>query len=755
LDLGKYIIQIKFKMKEKIEKLRKEIELHNYNYHVLDNPTISDEVFDALFKDLLELEQKYPEYKNENSPTKRVGGRILENFKKVKHEIPQYSFEKVFDFEELKKWEERNLRILQKTTPSNSSNLPPLLSEGELEQLEYFCELKIDGLKVILKYENGILVQAATRGDGSVGEDVTENIKTIRTIPLKLAISPNLTLAGEEQNNRTIYVTGEVWMAKKDFEKINEERKKENLSLYANPRNTAAGTLRQLDTSIVAKRNLKFFAYDIQLEMSSLDKEDKEILIKNFLGGWSQEKVNQKLKEFGFLVNPEIRVCKNLDQIQKFFEKWNTEKRNEEEYGIDGLVIKMNDLKIANELGFTANAPRADVAYKFKAEEVVSTILAVTYQVGRTGVITPVAELEPVEIAGSIVKRATLHNFDEIRRLGVKIGDKVMVRKAGDIIPQVFGVLENLRNGDEKDILEIRNCPVCGTTLTRSLSLAPSPKERVAEQSEQNVKIICPNKNCPEKIKGRIIYFASRNCMNIEGLGEKTIEEFFDAGFVKNISDIYKLDFDKILGREGWKEKSVNNLKEAIENSKNPNLEKFIVSLGINTVGEETAIDLAKNFGSFENFWGTKTEQTTPSNSSNLPPLLSELELKQKLSLIYGIGEKTIYEIVEFMKDKENQKEISEILKYIKPKTWQEGQIGQTISQKLEDKRFVITGTFEKMSREEIENLIKQNGGKTQNDVNAKTSFLILGENPGSKFEKAKKINIKIISLEEFLEIIK
>jgi DNA ligase (NAD+) len=672
-------------IQEKIEKLRKEVELHNYNYHILDNPKISDEVFDALFKELVKLENENPGFQNENSPTKRVGGAVLENFKKVKHEVAQWSYEKVFDFDELQKWEERNLRILEKNSEGNfaSQNFP----------LKYFCELKIDGLKVILKYENGNLVQAATRGDGSEGEDVTENIKTIRTIPLKISAKEK------------IYVIGEVWIAKKDFEKINEERKKENLELYANPRNTAAGTLRQLDTKVVSRRKLKYFAYDI-----------KGV---NFE---TQENVNNKLIEFGFLVNNENRLCKNLNEIQEYFEKWNGNIRNEQEYGVDGLVIKMNDLKIAEELGFTAQAPRSDVAYKFKAEEAVSTILDITFQVGRTGVITPVAELEPVELAGSTVKRATLHNFDEIKRLGVKMGDKVMVRKAGDIIPQVFGVLKNLRTGKEKEIETPTSCPVCNSVLEKDTENA-------------GVKLICKNKKCPEKIKGRIVYFVSRNCMNIDGLGEKIIEQFYNEKLIKNISDLYKLDYDRIAKLEGWKEKSIDNLKKSIENSKNPLLEKFIVSLGINTVGEETAIDLAKNFETFENFWITKSHITY---------------LKEKLSSIYGIGEKTIFEILEFMKDEENQKEIAEILKYVKPQKYKNTNIGNIFL----DKRFVITGTFEKYSRDEIEKIIKENGGSVQNAVNAKTTFLIVGEDAGSKLKKAQDLKVKTISIEEFLKMI-
>ena len=693
---------MKDEIKIRIQSLRSEVEKHRIAYHVADKPTISDEVYDSLLNELAKLEDENPEFDDVNSPTKRVGGKILENFQKVKHEFAQWSYDNVFAFEELKKWEERNERFIQKKI------------EGG-----YFCELKIDGLKVILKYVNGELVQAATRGDGNEGEDVTENIKTIKTVPLKISTSPGLSLLRRGEVQSIIYVVGEVWLSKKDFERINKERVELGEEIYANPRNVAAGTIRQLDTGIVAKRNLKCFVYDILGQEFS-----------------SQSEVNGTLKKLGFLVNDKSKLCKKLEEIQKHYEIWNGEKRYAEEYGIDGVVIKMNDLIVAKELGYTAKSPRAGIAYKFHAEEAATKLLDVTFQVGRTGVVTPVAELAPVQLAGSTVKRATLHNFDEIGRLGVKIGDTVMVRKAGDIIPQVFNVLVNLRTGKEKKIIEIKNCPVCNFGLERTATL---PEGEGLGEGSTGVKLICKNENCEAKIVNKIIYFASRKVANIDGLGESTVEALFAAGFVKKVSDIYKLKYQDIAQLEGFKEKSINNLLTAIENAKILQLQIFIMGLSINNVGEETSIDLAKNFKSLE------------------PGLLrfedyadSLEQLKNELEKVFGIGEKIKEGIINYFSNKENIKEIKEILKFVKVTDYQDN----NVSAKLADMRFVITGTVKEYSREEIEKMIKQNGGGVQNAVNAKTSYLIVGEDAGSKLEKAEKLNISIIKINEFLNML-
>ena len=417
--------------KERILELRKLVEKHQYLYHVLDNPEIEDTVYDTLFHELIKLEKDNPEFADENSPTKRVGGKILDHFEKVRHEVRQWSFDNVFDFNELKDWEERNVNILEKK----------LLEKKNFYDFSYVAELKIDGLKVVLTYKDGELVRAATRGDGEVGEDITENVKTIKSVPLRL------------KEKVSIVVMGEAWMKKSDLKKINEEQEKNNLPKYANTRNLAAGTLRQLDTSVVAKRNLKVFAYDIEVLNSKI----------NFN---TQISELEFLKRNNFLVNPHYNLCKNLDEIEHMYESWK-EKRDDEEYGIDGLVIKINEKDIFDKLGFTAKAPRAGIAYKFPAEEVSTRVLDITVQIGRTGVATPVAELEEVLVYGSHVKRATLHNSDEIDRLDVRVGDTVIVRKAGDVIPEIVSVIKELRSKNSKKFIMTEHCPVCNSRLVR------------------------------------------------------------------------------------------------------------------------------------------------------------------------------------------------------------------------------------------------------------------------------------------------
>lgn len=663
----------KNQIKTEIEKLRVEIEKHRVAYHVHDTPTISDEVYDSLIAKLERLERENPEFDDVLSPTKRVGGEVLEEFSKFKHTVAQWSFDNVFNFESLVKWEERNLNILKK--------------EGRNDRPTYFTELKIDGLKIVLYYKDGRLQNAVTRGDGSVGEDVTQNVMTIKTIPLTIDLK-------EE-----IVVIGELWMSKAEFVKINKEREKEGLEIYKNPRNTAAGTIRQLDPKVVAKRKLNFFAYD--LENYSVPNQKDEIA---FIGS------------LGFLTNNQSVYCKDLNEVQKVYEKWNNKKRESEDYGIDGLVIKINEKEIFDALGYTAKSPRGGVAYKFEAEEAATRLLSVTYQVGRTGTVTPVAELEPVELSGSTVARATLHNFDEIERLGVKVGDMVMVRKAGDIIPQVFEVLTSMRNGDEQKITKIKNCPVCKSIL-------------VQDSESGGVKLLCINPDCEAKKINKIIYYASRKCANIEGMGESTVSALYDTGLISKVSDIYNLKKEDVLKLEGFKEKSAANLIAGIEKSKTMTLSVFIMGLSIPNVGEETSSDLAKHFQTVQNFLNAKRED---------------------LEKIYGIGEKIIEGIVKFLSQKENQREVQNLLKHLKVLDY----VSEVVGKSFSDMRFVITGTFADMSREEIEKLIKSNGGSVQNGVNQKTSFLIVGEGGGSKLSKAQELGVKTIDISSFLKMV-
>jgi DNA ligase (NAD+) len=674
--------EILYKTKQKIEKqiqnLRAELETHRLAYHVHDAPTVSDSIYDSMMQELSNLETQYPEYDDPLSPTKRVGGEVMDNFQKVKHSIAQWSYDNVFTLEELEVWQKRNLNYLTKETDFVDTN-----NNGDI--FKYFCELKIDGLKIILEYRGGELYRAATRGDGDVGEDVTANIKTIKTIPFKINSKEN------------IFVTGEVWIGQKDFDEINKKREKENLEIYKNPRNLAAGTLRQLDSSIVAERNLQYYAY----HTDGIDLE-------------AQSGLNQKLKDLGFLVNGESKLCINLAEVQKYYDKWNGDKRYSKDYGIDGVVIKVDDLNIMQQLGYTAKSPRGGVAYKFNAEEAVATVLSITYQVGRTGVVTPVAELTPVQLAGTTVRRATLHNFDEIERLDVRVGDSVAVRKAGDIIPQIFDVFINLRTGNEKKIKQLEKCPECSSVLVR-----------------EDVKLACKNNNCKAKVIGKIIYYVSRKCMNIDGLGESTIETLYSEGLIKSISDLYKLENKKeeILKLEGFKEKSVNNLIEAIEKSKNVKLEIFIASLGIDSLGLESSLDMSKTFLTFENFWSAAA---------------------QDYIKIYGIGDKVAESIMEYKSDVQNEKEVREILKFVKVQDY----VNESVGGKLENMRFVITGTFE-IPRSEIEVMIKKGGGKVQSDVTKSTSYLMVGEDGGSKIAKAEKLGVKSLNLNEFKKLIK
>jgi DNA ligase (NAD+) len=673
-------------IKTKIEKLRLEIDKHRIAYHVHDKPTISDEVYDSLMKELIELEGKYPQFNDEFSPSKRVGGEVLREFQKVKHTVPQWSFDNVFGLAELLKWEERNINYLRK-------------DKGIEAKLEYFCELKIDGVKVVLYYKDGKLDKALTRGDGEVGEDITANIKTLKTIPFSLGA--NIDLA----------VIGELWIGKKEFKKINLERVRNGLEEYKNPRNLSAGTVRQLDTKLVAQRKLNYFAYDSEFINDGIG-NPKWVLdsVK------SQKSEIEMLKKLGFMVNTESRFCENIDEIQKMHTFWNTERKDKQDYGIDGIVIKVDNKKLYDELGFTAKSPRGGVAYKFTAQEAVSKLLAVTYQVGRTGVVTPVAELNPIELSGSTVKRATLHNYEEIERLGVKIGDSVMVRKAGDIIPQVFGVLTELRTGSEKKIPSIKNCPVCKETLSK-------------DTENSGIKIYCPNEYCEAKAINKVIYFAGRKCANIEGLGESTVNSLYEAGFVKRVSDLYKLSLEQILTLEGFKDKSAVNLLGAIEKARTLKLETFIMGLSIKNIGEETSGDLAKTFKSLDNFLALE---------------------RSDLEKIHGLGERIIDDLVSYLADKDNRKEIALLLKFVKVLDYK----NESKSARLDDMRFVITGTFTKYSREDIEKMIKTNGGSVQSTVNQKTSFLILGTDPGSKLSKATKFGIKNITLDQFLKML-
>ncbi|MDQ5957247.1 MAG: ligase [Patescibacteria group bacterium] len=670
---------IKIKIKNRIEALRKELEFHRIAYHVNDSPTISDEAYDALMSELFVLETENQEFDDANSPTKRIGGTTLKHFVKVSHQFKQWSFDNIFTYEELESWDERNEKIVKK--------------ENEEYKPSYMCELKIDGLKVILTYESGELTKAATRGDGETGEDITENIKTIKTIPLKLNTSINIT------------VIGECWLKKNDLDKINQEQIKNDLPTYANTRNLAAGTLRQLDPKIVAKRNLQFFAYDTESELGTLGQQDKELLF---------------LENNGFLVNKERRLCNSLKEVQDYYES-QIKQKNNHTYGVDGMVIKINENKYWEILGFTAKSPRAGIAYKFPAEITATIIEDVKFQVGRTGVITPVAILKPVLLAGSTVSRATLHNEDEIDRLGIMIGDTVSLRKAGDVIPEIFDVFLNLRDkNNSKKIIFPQFCPVCNSKLQ---------KKMVGKES--GAKLYCVNENCDAKHLENLVHFVSKKAMNIDGLGEKIIYEFFELGLISDYSSIYRLKIEDIENLFGFGRKSALNIIESINRSRKIHLKNLIYALGIPNIGEVAAKELAKAFKSFESFKNATLEQ---------------------ILQIENFGPASAESIIEYFKNPKNQKSINLLLSEL---TIQDQEEDKTFKNNINiaNKTFVITGSLSK-PRDYYKDLIEKLGGKISSSVSSKTSYLLAGEDAGSKLNSAKKLNIKIIDEAEFEKLI-
>jgi len=669
----------KEEVKKRIKKLRDEINYHSHLYHTKDQPEISDEAYDALFAELIELEERFPDLKTKTSPTIRIGGTVLENFEKIKHPIPQWSYDNIFNKKELLDWEKKIKRFIEKD--------PSLKNE----KLNYIVELKIDGLKIVLTYQNGQLITGATRGDGEIGEDITENLKMLKSIPLQV------------QERENFVVVGEAWISRDKLEKINKERKKAGEAEYANPRNLAAGTLRQLDTSIVSKRNLQSFIYDIEF----LDE-------RNDIKLTTHEDELKFISKIKFPVNKQYRLVKNIDEIEKYYQKW-IENHSKEQYGIDGIVIKINSKKICKSLGYTAKSPRFAVAYKFPAVQKTTVVEDIQIQIGRTGVITPVAHLKPVEIDGSTVSRATLHNEDEIKRLGLKIGDSVIIEKAGDIIPKVVQVLPNLRTGKEENFDMQKYLQAHGIK---------AHKERAGK--DKSVAWYAEDKNLFAIQVEKMIHFVSKKGMNIPGLGDKIIELFMEKGILTEPADLYTLDTQKILDLEGFKEKSVQNIIDAIEDSKKPKLAKFLFALGIRHVGEETSEILAKEFKSLEKLRQVSFEQ---------------------LDAIEGIGDIVARSVVEYFSSLENKKMLERLFQHIQVQDFE----GSKQGQKFAGKTFVITGTLPTMSRDEAKAKIKSLGGKVTNTISKNTDYLLAGDNPGSKFDKAKLLGVDIIS-EDFVK---
>lgn len=669
-------------MLEKVKKLREQIDDLRYRYHVLNDPEITDKMYEGLMDELRKIEEKYPEIISPDSPTQRVVGKPLDKFEKIVHTVRQWSFADAFDKNDLLDWEERNMKILEKEL-----GLRP-------DDLSYVCELKIDGLHVVLNYKNGLLESAATRGDGKIGENVTQNIKTIQSVPLKL------------KEKIDLIAEGEIWLSEKILNEINQEREKTGEIKFANPRNAAAGTIRQLDSLVVAKRKLDVTVYDISSENVDISSQEQEL---------------NKLKNLGFLTDQNWQVCKNVEEIMNFYIKLEKNKKSFP-YWIDGMVIKINQKKYQDALGFTGKAPRWGIAFKFPAEQGTTQIEDVYWQVGRTGALTPVAHMKAVKLAGTTVTHATLHNFDEITRLGVKVGDFVVVEKAGDIIPKVVRVLEKMRTGEEKKIIEPRNCPICHSVVGR--------KKIEQNKKEDSAALYCLNPKCYAQELEQIIHFVSKKAFNIDGLGEKVVEQLLNEGLIKNSADLFLLKVGDLEPLERFAEKSASNLVQAIENSKKISLARFIFALGISHVGEETALRLANHFKSLEKI-----------SKANL----------ETLEKVNDVGIKVADSIFAYFQDKDKQNLLNDL--------FSNGvQIKKVIidkNNKLAGKTFVITGSFESLSRDEIKEKIRSLGGKNSSSVSKKTDFILAGENPGSKFTKAKELNIKILNETEFLEMLK
>ena len=654
-------------IKKRVEELTNILNDANYKYYVLDEPTITDQEYDKYLRELEELEQKYKEFARDDSPTKRVGGEVLDSFKKVTHKIPMMSLSDVFSESEVVNFDER------------------IKKEGIRPQ--YVCELKIDGLSVSLLYEHGKLVRAATRGDGVVGEDITHNVKTIKSVPLTL------------NEDIDIEVRGEIYMSKKSLEKVNLERIKNGEKPLQNARNGAAGSIRQLDSKVAAKRGLDVWIYHLP---NPLD-----------YGIHTHYEALEFMKKLGFKTNPNNRLVNNINEVLEFISEKNAERKSLP-YDIDGIVIKVNNIDQQQELGFTAKYPKWATAYKFPAEEVLTRLNDIIFTVGRTGQITPNAVLDPVIVMGSTIARATLHNENYIKEKDLRIGDIVSIRKAGDVIPEVVEVKKERRKGNEKNFEMIHNCPICGTTLVKK---------------EGQVDYFCLNEHCPTRKIESLIHFAEREAMNIDGLGEKIMEDFFNFSFIRTIPDIYLLQTHRedLTRLEGYGEKSVTKLLEAIEKSKSNSLEKLLFGLGIPHVGSKTAKIIASHYHNIDNIMKATLED---------------------LSSINDIGEIIAKSIVDYFQKEDNKIIIERLKQYGINMNY----LGQKIikDETFYGKTFVLTGTMTEYKRDEAKNLIENYGGKTSSSVSKKTDVVIAGAEPGSKYDKAVELGITIWSEEDF-----
>jgi DNA ligase (NAD+) len=685
----------KKQIKKRIEKLKKLINHHRYLYHVLDRQEISEAALDSLKKELFDLEQAYPEFITSDSPTQRVGGEPLEKFEKIRHPQPMLSFNDAFSEKDMEDWLARISR---------------LLTTDEISKLDFFCELKFDGLAIEMIYKNGLFKTGSTRGDGLMGEDVTQNLKTIEAIPLKLREGREVAQDLEKerlkqiskavltQKEKEMVARGEVIITKKEFGRVNKEQEKLKLPGFVNPRNMAAGSIRQLDPKITAKRHLDSYAYE---------------LITDF-GQETHEEKHKILKALGFKTNPHNKYCKNLKEVYDFHSFWQ-KNREKIPFEIDGIVVIVNNIRVFEKLGVVGKAPRAAIAYKFPLKQATTKIKDIIVQVGRTGSLTPVAVLEPIEVGGVTISRATLHNEDEIERLDVKIGDTVIVGRAGDVIPAIIKVFPELRIGKERKFKMPKKCPVCGTNTVKPIGEVISR---------------CPNQYCLAKQKRYFYYFVSKNAFDIVGIGPKIIDRLIEENLISDPADLFKLQEVDLVHLERFAEKSAKKLVEAIQSKKNIIPPKFVYALGIKNVGEATSEDLARYFGSFDRLRNSTFEE---------------------LQRIRDVGPVVAKSIYEWFLRKENRKFLEKLkqvgVKIIKEK--------KNIRQPLKGKTFVLTGGLETMTREDAKDKTRLLGGDISESVSKKTDFVVAGKEPGSKYEKAKKLGVKIIDEKEFFKMLR
>ncbi|MGQ9646768.1 MAG: NAD-dependent DNA ligase LigA [Thermodesulfobacteriota bacterium] len=660
-------------IRKRVEKLREEIEYHNFRYYILDQPEISDAQYDHLMRELERLEEQYPELRTPNSPTQRVGAPPLEEFEIVRHTLPMLSLANAFDEAEAREFDKRVKKFLETSS-----------------DVEYVTEPKLDGLAVELVYERGQFTVGSTRGDGVNGENITQNLRTIKTIPLQL-------IRKEISVPERLEVRGEVIMQMKRFRELNRKREESGEPLFANPRNAAAGSVRQLDSKITAGRPLEIYCYGI-----------------GEVRGWrfkTQWEILQTFPKWGLRTNPNVRRCQHIGEVIDYYHEMN-EKREKLPYEIDGIVIKVDRLDLQSRLGEIARSPRWALAFKFQPKQETTKILDIIVQVGRTGALTPVAVMEPVKVGGVEVSRATLHNQDEIDKKDVRVGDTVVIQRAGDVIPEVVQVIESKRTGKEKRFKMPSKCPVCGAEVI---------KEEAIHR--------CIGLDCPAQLKGRIKHFASKRAMDIEGLGVKLIDQLVDKGLVKDVADIYYIEKEQLIELERMADKSAQNIIDAIEASKRKPLSKFLYALGIRHVGETTAEDLARRFPRLDDYFH-----------------VSEEDLRQ----VEGIGPEVSASVVQFFRDKKNKESIERLKKagvtVIEPKGREKG--------KLAGKTFVFTGALKSFGRDEARNIVESLGGMTASSVSKKVDFVVVGEDPGSKFDKAKELGIKTLTEEEFKKMI-